>query len=248
MTATRAAAPPATATRAADRTAAPATTGNLLVMAKAPVPGLVKTRLCPPYTPAEAAALAAAALADTLATVTATRATARTLVLSGRYTAPRGWRTVPQRDGDLGTRLAHAYRDGAVPGAVSLLIGMDTPQVTPDLLAAATGLLTGPDVDAVLGPAEDGGWWALGLRDPDDAAVLAGVPMSTPRTGADTLAALRARRLRVAMLPVLRDVDTARDVGAVADRCPPGSRFRRAITRASSVAPSGRREASGGTR
>jgi glycosyltransferase A (GT-A) superfamily protein (DUF2064 family) len=111
----------------------------------------------------------------------------------------------------------------------SLLIGMDTPQLTPARLRDASARLAAPGVDAVLGPAEDGGWWALGLREPRHGAVLAGVPTSTPGTGRDTLAALRSRGLRVALLPTLRDVDTAEDATAVAGQCPPGSRFARAV-------------------
>jgi hypothetical protein len=118
---------------------------------------------------------------------------------------------------------------------------MDTPQVTANHLAAAAALLaTGgrstaarpqPAVDAVLGPATDGGWWALGLRDPARAAVLREVPMSTPATGARTLAALRGGGLRFGFLPELRDVDTIEDALAVAPLCPTGSRFAAAVPR-----------------
>jgi rSAM/selenodomain-associated transferase 1 len=200
-----------------------------MVVAKAPVPGRVKTRLCPPCTPNGAAAVAAAALADTIAAVGATPATARTLVVAGRHPAPPGWRTVEQRGDGFGDRLAHAFADAAVAGAANLLIGMDTPQVTPGLLAAAATALTSADADAVLGPAYDGGWWALGLREPGHADVLRTVPMSTDHTGADTLAALRARGLRVAVLPVLRDVDTPDDAYEVARLCRPDSRFAAAV-------------------
>src|SRR2546427_100221 len=106
---------------------------QLLLIAKAPVPGRVKTRLCPPATPVQAAALQA--------------------------------------------------------------------------------------FDAVLGPAADGGWWALGLREPSHAGALVGVPMSTEDTGARTLEALRGRGLRIGLLPELRDVDTADDAHAVAALC-----------------------------
>jgi uncharacterized protein len=197
-----------------------------LVLAKAPVPGQVKTRLCPPCTPAQAARIAAAALADTLTALDGVR---RTLVLSGRYAAPRGWRVVPQRGEGLAIRLHHAFQDTRVPGVPSLLVGMDTPQLTTSTVDDATGTLARTGVDAVLGPAEDGGWWALGLRDPAHADVLRAVPMSTAHTGADTLAALRGRGLQVALLPTLRDVDTAADAYAVADLCPPHSRFGRAV-------------------
>ena len=77
--------------------------------------------------------------------------------------------------------------------------------------------------------AEDGGWWALGLRNPEHAQVLRDVPMSTERTGTLTRQALEGRGLRVATLPVLRDVDTIADATAVAELCAPGSRFARAV-------------------
>jgi len=200
-----------------------------LVLAKAPVPGRVKTRLCPPCTPAQAARLAAAALADTLAVVGASAGADHTLVLSGRYVAPAGWRLVPQRGDGLAARLHHAFHDTRRPGVASLLVGMDTPQLTPPVLRAAAATLATTAVDGVLGPAEDGGWWLLGLRDPGHADVLRTVATSTPRTGADTLAALRRRGLRIATLPSLRDVDTAADARAVAHQCPTLSQFSRAV-------------------
>jgi uncharacterized protein len=204
---------------------------QLLVIAKAPVPGRVKTRLCPPFSPRQAATLAAAALIDTLAAVRTTPAAARTLVVAGRYATPLGWRVVPQRGDSLGERLAHAFADTARPRVASLLIGMDTPQVTAGLLGEAGRALAADGVDAVLGPALDGGWWLLGLRDPRHARVLRDVPMSTPKTGELTLAALRAEGLRVELLETLHDVDTAADAHAVAVQCAPGSRFAAELAR-----------------
>jgi hypothetical protein len=213
---------------------------QLLVMAKTPVPGRVKTRLCPPATPESAARIAAAALADTLDAVAATPATRRVLVLAfpdgSDVDGDRIWRpeqrpdsvsVVLQRGDGLADRLANAYADTAHRDLPTLLVGMDTPQVTPVLLAAAADRLA--TVDAVLGLAADGGWWTLGLNDAAHAGALRGVPMSTPDTGRLTLAALEARGLRVAMLPVLRDVDTAADARAVAAACRTG-RFHRAVT------------------
>jgi rSAM/selenodomain-associated transferase 1 len=201
---------------------------QLLVIAKWPAPGRVKTRLCPPATPTQAARIAAAALDDTLATVSATPADRRTLVAAGAphpdHPVPHAARfpAVPQRGDGLAERLVHAFTDTARPGTAAVLVGMDTPQVRVAQLTAACDALR--TADAVLGPAADGGWWLLGLRRPADAVALRGVPMSTSDTGAATLAALRRRGLRVALLEMLRDVDTAADARAVAPSCP-GGRF-----------------------
>jgi rSAM/selenodomain-associated transferase 1 len=203
------------------------TGSQILLMAKTPVPGRVKTRLCPPCTPGQAARIAAAALADTVDTVSASTAGTRILVVDGDHPAPPGWARVAQRGGALGDRLANAFADTRAPGTATVLIGMDTPQLTAVHLDTALRRLA--DVDAVLGPAEDGGWWALGLREPGHAEVLRAIPTSTPATGEQTLAALRRHGLRVHLLPRLRDVDTAADALAVAAMCPPGSRFVRAV-------------------
>lgn len=202
-------------------------TAQVLVLAKAPVPGLVKTRLCPPCTPGQAARIAAAALADTLDAATGTAA--RTvLALDGRMAAPAGVAVVPQRGGGLGSRIAAAFADatGGVRGPL-LQIGMDTPQVTADLLEECMSTLDS-GLDAVLGPAVDGGWWALGLHEPACARLLADVPMSTPDTGRLTLRALCGTGLRVGTLPMLRDVDSWADAVAVAELAPHG-RFAAAV-------------------
>lgn len=213
-----------------DTNGAGPTTARLLVIAKAPVPGRVKTRLCPPCTPEQAAAVAAAALADTLAAGSTSRAADRILVLDGRHPAPPGWQTVAQHGDGLGDRLANAFTEQAAHRRPVLLVGMDTPQLTPAHLDDAMRLLTAPDgPDAVLGAAVDGGWWALGLRAAAHGACLRDIPTSTATTGADTLRALRARRLDVAELPRLRDVDTAADAREVARLCAPTSAFARAV-------------------
>lgn len=209
------------------------TPARCLVVAKAPVAGRVKTRLGATVGMAAAAELAAAALLDTLhAARTAYGAERCVCALDGRpdegvrgpevAAALAGWTVLGQRGGSLGDRLAHAYADLADrlgPGPV-VQIGMDTPQVTPDDLGRLEGLLAA--ADAALGPALDGGWWGLALRDPRHAEALRAVPMSTPGTASATRVALRGRGLRVARGPLLRDVDLAEDAPAVAAASPEG--------------------------
>ncbi|MET8945821.1 DUF2064 domain-containing protein [Streptomyces sp. NPDC004542] len=202
------------------RTTPPWTT--LLVIAKEPVPGRVKTRLTPPYLPREAATLAEAALTDTLHTVLQVPVRRRVLVLDGAPGPwlPSGFEVVPQAEGGLDERIAAAFAhcdDGP-----ALLVGMDTPQLTPGLLIAAAR----DGADAWFGPAADGGFWALGFADPARAGDLVrGVPMSTDRTGPIQRRRLADAGLLVRDLPTLRDVDTAADAATVAACCPPGSRF-----------------------
>ncbi|MFJ3906327.1 DUF2064 domain-containing protein [Streptomyces sp. NPDC090025] len=191
---------------------------TLLVIAKEPLPGRVKTRLTPPFTPEQAASLAEAALVDTLRVLARVPARRRVLVLDGvpGPWAPPGFEVVPQVGGGLDVRLAAAFGGCAGP---ALLVGMDTPQLTPALLAPALDLGTPDGHDAWFGPADDGGFWALGLAVPDPALLL-GVPMSRSDTGAVQYARLRAAGLRVGMLPVLTDVDTAADARLVAAEAP----------------------------
>lgn len=219
------------------------TRAQVLVVAKAPVPGRAKTRLAAGVGDDVAAALAAASLLDTLAAATgAVGAPACHLALAGDLSeglaaaaiddALAGWTVRPQTDGDLGRRLAHAH--AGVPAGPVVQVGMDTPQLTPDLLHEVLAGLA--DHDAVLAPAADGGWWALALRDPADAAALEGVPMSTPTTYDDTRRALEAAGLRVADAPVLADVDTADDADRVATAAP-DTRFARLWRRVSTLDP-----------
>lgn len=215
-------------------------TAAVIVLAKAPEPGRVKTRLWPPATPSEAADLAAAALLDTLDAVEGVPGVELVVALTGRLAraarraelvaAVHGRRIVPQRGDGLGERIAAAHLDTAalLPGLPTLLVGMDTPQARPALLAACLDRLRVPGTDAVLGPAADGGWWGLGLRDPGAARLVAAVPTSRDDTGERTLLALRDAGLRVGLLPELTDVDTAADARTVAGAAP-GGRFAAAV-------------------
>lgn len=190
---------------------------TIVVMAKTAVPGRVKTRLCPPFSPRQAAELAQAALLDTLDVVLTAPATRRVLALEGPPGpwVPAGYEVHPQRGTTLDERIANAIAPISTP---VLVIGMDTPQLTVHHLTVPW-----TDHDAWFGPAEDGGFWALGLREPDAALVL-GVPMSRVDTGALQRARLEAAALTVGLLPSLRDVDTAADAETVAASAP-GSRF-----------------------
>jgi rSAM/selenodomain-associated transferase 1 len=188
----------------------------LVVMAKEPLPGHVKTRLCPPLSPEQAATLAEAALADTLQAVAWTPARRRVVALAGNpgpWLAP-GFEVVAQRGDNLAERLANATRD---VGEALVFLGMDTPQVTRALLCDALERLAG--ADAVLGPTTDGGYWTIGLREPDPRA-FDGVPMSSSATARTQRERLEQLGLRVADLEPLRDVDAFDDAKAVAAIAP----------------------------
>ncbi len=201
---------------------------DLLVLAKSPRPGRVKTRCCPPCTPEEAAELACAAITDTLLTAHATPGVRVTLVLDGpRWSGlPARTRVVPQSNGELGDRLGAAFHATVGP---TVLIGMDTPQITALGLRAVVDTLARPDTDAVLGPTADGGWWVLGARDPS-LPLFAGVPMSTATTGERQRARLHTLGLGVRSAPLLTDVDTFADALSVAATIP-DSEFGRAVAR-----------------
>lgn len=211
----------------------------LLVVAKAPVAGQAKTRLSPPLSPRDAARLAASALLDTLAAAAGAPVRRRFVALTGDLEAAESaaelaqmlgsFEVLAQRGSTFGQRLANAHRDVAeCAGMPVLQVGMDTPQADSALLGACAARLMAPGVDAVVGPAADGGWWALGLRN-DPPAALADVPMSTPRTGADTLAMLHRHRRSTVLLPELVDVDRMGDALRVGQIVCAHSRFGRAV-------------------
>jgi hypothetical protein len=194
----------------------------LIVIAKEPVPGRAKTRLSPPCSPTQAATLARAALLDTLDVVAQTSAERKVLVFDGdpRHFRRDGLEVIAQRGAGLGERLAAAFEDVAGP---ALLVGMDTPQLTPRLLIDGMSALSTPTVDAVLGRATDGGYWSIGLKR-HGASAFASVPMSRSTTWRRQRARLHELGLRVHEQPALRDVDTIADARAVA-RQAPRSRF-----------------------
>jgi glycosyltransferase A (GT-A) superfamily protein (DUF2064 family) len=207
----------------------------VLVVAKSPVPGQAKTRLAATVGDRAAADIAAAALLDTLDAVAAAPVAERVVALTGSLKdATAGdeirsrladFTVIPQRGLDFAERLANAHVDAATAtgGHPVLQIGMDTPQVTDELIGECARELLA--ADAVLGLARDGGWWVLGVTAPAMADCLRTIPMSRADTGAVTLAALGDTAANVSLVRSLVDVDTVDDVEAVRRNCAPNSRF-----------------------
>jgi len=202
---------------------------GVVVMAKSPIPGRVKTRLRPHFTDIEAAALAAAALTDSLAAASAV--TGRVVVALDRC----GTSETPQELADvevieqsgtgLGERLDNALATVWERDAGPLLvIGMDTPQITAELLVGIVELAVRDD-DAAIGLATDGGFWALAFGG-SPKPVLGSVPMSQSDTGQRAVAALRAAGLTVHIGEELEDVDDA-DAAARVAAVAPLTRFAR---------------------
>jgi uncharacterized protein len=214
---------------------------TLLVVAKAPEPGRAKTRLAASVGDRVAAEIAAAALLDTLDAVAAARVAARVVALTGDLNRAanateirrrlESFTVIAQRGDDFANRLANAHADCA-DGYPVLQIGMDTPQVTADLLTDCAARLLG--TQSVLGPARDGGWWVLGLRTPAAAECLRDVPMSQSDTGTLTYRALHDSGIEVTPVELLADIDVVDDVAVVRDACGPASRFAR-VTRAAGL-------------
>lgn len=193
---------------------------TVVVIAKECLPGRVKTRLSPPLSPEAAAALAQLSLTQTLNTARTLPAKSRWLVMDGTPTAhdAEGFTVVPQADGGLDERLAAIF--DAVTGPM-LLVGMDTPQFSAHHLAPLLADWRSETYghDAWIGPAADGGFWALALRQPSGHLVR-GVPMSTESTGQLQLERLLAAGLSVGTLTELTDMDYFDDAVGIASLIP----------------------------
>ena len=189
---------------------------HVTIIAKAPVAGEVKTRLCPPCTPEQAAGIAAAALADTFAAVeevAAATGARRVLLLDGALQdwMPTTFEVVSQRGDGLEQRLCNGFVDLG-PGVI---VGMETPHVVSALAGAIDAARCGIDT---IGLALDGGYWMIGLC--AESAAMApdlfeGVAMSATHTGLSQIGRLHAHGRRVRLLPIARDLDTVEDLKAV---------------------------------
>ncbi|MEP7765850.1 DUF2064 domain-containing protein [Sanguibacter sp. 25GB23B1] len=201
----------------------------VLVMAKAPVPGQVKTRLASAVGPVFAARLAAAALLDTLDACEQAFGLDRChLALAGDLDEVvdddlllrlSSWTVHDQRGDGLAVRIANAHRDvHGVTRAPVVQLGMDTPHVSPDVLGRVCDVVSGGV--PVLGLAEDGGWWVLATSSPGLVDGLEQVQMSTPRTGRETWDLLQSQDAGVVEAPTMRDVDVVADAVHVAALAP----------------------------
>ena len=194
---------------------------HLLVFCKAPLPGTVKTRLAAGLGAQKALDAYRAMVADVLAA-----ADASGLATTVCYTPPNAQDAVrelcgpdrllrPQADGDLGARMAAALADALARADAAILVGSDLPLLTGALLAEAAARLA--TCDAVLGPAEDGGYYAVGFtRQGFCPEIFTAMPWSTSRVAALTRRRLDAAGRRVALLPVLPDCDTPEDLARLA--------------------------------
>jgi len=200
---------PGAETRAVTR-GAPAV---FVVMAKQPVPGRSKTRLCPPLTPREAAELSEALLRDTIDLVSGLRGAEMAVAVSPRNAVelmrrfvPRGARMLGVEGADIGECL-HSVTDQlfAEGFARVVAINSDGPTLPAEYLERAVEMLTTSDV--VLGPAEDGGYYLIGLRQRQP-GLFQKISWSTAHVAAETLALAAALGLTVAQLPQWYDVDT----------------------------------------
>ncbi|WP_307851764.1 DUF2064 domain-containing protein [Williamsia sp. CHRR-6] len=213
-------------------------TATVLVVAKAPIPGRAKTRLAVGLTPQLAAELAAMALLDTLDAALAVPGARTVVAMTGALdaaVAAAQVRTrladcvvIPQCGNTFGERLVAAHHDAGGADHRVVQIGMDTPQVTAQLLGSALDAIATSGT-AALGMADDGGWWGLAVRDARHVDGLRTIEMSTDHTGSLTRDMLLTQGLHVVDLPRLTDVDTCADAAVVAAAAPT-TRFGRLAT------------------
>jgi rSAM/selenodomain-associated transferase 1 len=197
-------------------------------MAKVPEAGEVKTRLCPPLAPADAAALARCFLLDRLEQVGEVSGSDALLAFAPsereaevRALVPAGTRLVPQAGADLGARMDRLLTDLLAEGyAGAIAVGTDSPTLPTAYLQRASATLAAGVADVVLGPAEDGGYYLVGLRAPAP-ALFVGMPWSTARVTRETLARARRLALRSLLLPTWFDVDRGHDLARLRRPAPP---------------------------
>jgi len=187
----------------------------LIVVAKRPDPGRVKTRLAARLGDELAARLAEAFLRDTLAQCARIPFVRLVLAFAPRDAARWFGQLDPQaelleqREGDLGERLAHAFDHAFVTGARAVAaVGADTPHIDSATWSAALARIAPGRV--VLGPTEDGGYWFLGLATPEP-RLFEGVEWGSARVLDQTRERAEAIGLQVELLATAFDVDEPAD-------------------------------------
>ncbi len=190
----------------------------LIVVAKRPQAGQTKTRLCPPFSPQQAARLYSSFIADTLALMTRVDSVDPIVAYAPpsaeeyfRERVTSGFSLLPQVGNTLGQRLDQVLSRCLSMGYDQVAVmNSDSPTMPPQHLRQAFAHLEKPTVDVVLGPTDDGGYYLIGLKRP--CPRLFDVTMSTPTVLQETLALARAEGLHVECLPTWYDVDTVRDL------------------------------------
>lgn len=192
------------------------THGTLLVVAKQPAAGQAKTRLSPPLTPEQSASLYECFLRDTLDLMRAVEGVERVVCHLTEDSRSYFQQMAPdmqlrcQHGDSLGERLDHLLTESLAAGSDrAVVMDSDSPTLPPQYLAQAFDLLE--DVDVVLGPTHDGGYYLIGMKRPQP-QLLREVQMSTPHVLDDTLRRAEALGLTVGQLPRWYDIDIADDL------------------------------------
>ncbi len=201
-----------------NRPTPPPNSAALIIFAKAPIEGYVKTRLCPPLTPDEAASLHGSLVLDVLDRCQSLKGIDRILAgaptrehpffgaMHTRFKIPV-WDQVGD---DLGARMAHAFQSALGSSYQSAIImGTDIPGITAPLITMAYTSLQAHAM--VLGPTVDGGYYLIGLRAPAP-ELFENIPWSTDTVFSLTEEKAQARGLSIKILPELRDLDTVEDL------------------------------------
>lgn len=180
----------------------------IVLFAKAPVPGKVKTRLCPPLTPEQAADLHLQFALGMLEKLRSLHDIADVELHTDTHCD--AWRKTGvtvrlQCEGNLADRMLHAFRE---VGAPSMIVGADAPELPAEYLRE----ILASESDVTLGPTEDGGYYAIACRVPPPEAIFDGVRWSTPHALDDTVRAVQACGLTVSLGRRCWDIDEPRDL------------------------------------
>ena len=189
---------------------------HLIIFTRYPVPGQTKTRLIPALGAAGAATLQRHLTEHTLKTVEALENVAISIYFSGGTTTQMAawlgeqWHYQAQQGQDLGDRLIHAFQTSEQQGyAKTVVIGIDCPGITDKILAAAFDELDSAEV--VLGPAVDGGYYLIGLRQ-NVSGLFTDMPWGTAQVFSETQTRCQQLNLRLALLSMLQDIDEPADL------------------------------------